>query len=132
MFTTLIVEDDFVNRRLIQDFVKDFGPSHIAVNGLEAVEAVRAALEAGQAYTLICMDINMREMDGQTALKEIRKVEEMAGVDLSAGAKVIMMTTLSDMGNVLEAFRNSADAYLVKPIDRKAFLDNLREFGLIP
>lgn len=42
---TPIVEDDFTSRLLLQEFLKSYGPSHIAVNGKEAVEAVRAALE---------------------------------------------------------------------------------------
>jgi response regulator of citrate/malate metabolism len=36
---TLIVEDDFTSRLLLQEFLKSYGPFHIAVNGKEAVEA---------------------------------------------------------------------------------------------
>jgi DNA-binding NarL/FixJ family response regulator len=36
---TLIVEDDFTSRLLLQEFLKSYGPLHIAVNGKEAVEA---------------------------------------------------------------------------------------------
>ena len=42
---TLIVEDDFTSRLLLQELLKSYGPSLIAVNGKEAVDAVRAALE---------------------------------------------------------------------------------------
>jgi two-component system chemotaxis response regulator CheY len=42
---TLIVEDDFTSRLLLQEILKPYGPSHVAVNGREAVEAVRLALE---------------------------------------------------------------------------------------
>ena len=40
---TPIVEDDFTSRLLLQEFLKSYGPSHIAVNGQKAVEAVCAA-----------------------------------------------------------------------------------------
>jgi len=62
---TLIVEDDFTSRLLLQEFLNPYGPSHIAVNGAEAVEAVTAALDAGEPYNLICLDIMMPEMDGR-------------------------------------------------------------------
>jgi two-component system chemotaxis response regulator CheY len=42
---TLIVEDDFTSRLLLQEILKPYRPSHVAVNGREAVEAVRLALE---------------------------------------------------------------------------------------
>ena len=41
---TLIVEDDFTSRLLLQEILKSFGPLHIAVNGQEAVDAVKIAL----------------------------------------------------------------------------------------
>ncbi len=65
---TLIVEDDFTSRLLLQSFLSRYGDCHIAVNGLEAVAAFRAAKEKGENYNLICMDIMMPEMDGQTAV----------------------------------------------------------------
>src|SRR5208282_338399 len=69
---TLIVEDEFTSRLLLQSFLSQYGECHIAVNGREAVAAFRTACESGQAYDLICMDIMMPEMDGQTAVREIR------------------------------------------------------------
>ena len=73
---SLIVEDDFTSRLLLQEYLKVYGIPHIAVNGREAVEAVRLALEARDHYNLICLDIMMPEMDGQQALREIRALEE--------------------------------------------------------
>jgi PAS domain-containing protein len=52
--------------------VASYGECHIAVNGREAVAAFQAALKSGQRYNLVCVDIMMPEMDGQTALKQIR------------------------------------------------------------
>ena len=47
---TLIVEDDFTSRLLLQELLKHYGPAHIAVNGKEAVEAVRLALAASDQF----------------------------------------------------------------------------------
>ncbi|MFY9742801.1 MAG: response regulator, partial [Candidatus Sulfotelmatobacter sp.] len=89
---TLIVEDDFTSRLLLQSFLAQYGECHIAVNGTEAVAAFRAALENQQPYDLICMDIMMPEMDGQAAIQEIRAIEEAGGIISSNGAKIIMTT----------------------------------------
>ena len=128
---TLIVEDDFTSRLLLQGLLKSYGPSHIAVNGKEAVEAVRLALVAGEHYDLICLDIMMPELDGQAALKQIRALETAKGIWSSSGSKVVMTTALGDMQNVTKAFDGFADGYLTKPIDKTKLLDTLRQLELI-
>jgi len=128
---TLIVEDDFTSRLVLQTFLSKYGECHVAVNGLEALAAVRAALETGQRYDLICMDIMMPEMDGQTAVKQIRALEESAGTLSTNGIKIIMTTALDDVKNVMQSFQSLCDAYLFKPVDTGKLLDHLQEFHLI-
>ncbi len=128
---TLIVEDDFTSRLLLQEFLNPYGPTHVAVNGYEAVEAVRTALAAGEPYELICLDIMMPEMGGQSALRHIRDMEEARGILSTRGAKIIMTTALDDVNNVIGAFRGLCDVYLTKPIDRAKLLNELRKLELI-
>jgi two-component system chemotaxis response regulator CheY len=128
---TLIVEDDFTSRLLLQTFLAKYGECHIAVNGREAVNAFRSAREHGQAYDLICMDIMMPEMDGQAAAKTIRAIEEVGGTLSTHGAKIIMTTALDDAKNVFQSFDSLCDAYLFKPIDTGKLLGHIKEFHLI-
>jgi two-component system chemotaxis response regulator CheY len=128
---TLIVEDDFTSRLLLQSFLSQYGDCHIAVNGKEAVAAFRAAQKSGQNYDLICMDIMMPEMDGQTAVREIRAIEEAGGTLSSSGAKIIMTTAVDDVKNVLQSFKSLCDAYLFKPIDTQKLLGHIKEFNLV-
>jgi two-component system chemotaxis response regulator CheY len=128
---TLIVEDEITSRVLLRELLKRFGPPHVAMNGKEAVDAVSTALQAKEPYDLICLDIMMPEMDGQAALKRIRQLEDEAGIEAQERAKVIMTSALSDKGNVLEAIRSQCDYFLVKPIDGRALLEELRRLGLI-
>ncbi len=128
---TLIVEDDFTSRLLLQELLKGFGPTHLAVDGREAVDAFRRAQEANQPYTLICLDIMLPEMDGQTALREMRQLEEDNNIFSSDGAKVIMITALDHPKDVIAAFSGLCDAYLVKPIDKAKLLAHLRTMHLI-
>jgi two-component system chemotaxis response regulator CheY len=129
---TLIADDDFVSRLLLQKILKSYGPVDLAVNGREAVEAVRAALAAGEPYDLICLDIMMPEMDGQEALKEIRRIEAAAGAAGSNRPKIVMTTALADMENVMEAMQAKCDHYLTKPVQKAKLLEELRRLALIP
>ena len=129
---TLIVEDDFTSRLLLQELLKGYGPVHIAVNGNEALDAVQKALEADEPYDLICLDIMMPEMDGQEALRKIRSIEEDRGIFSSEGSKIMMTTVMADLKNVSTAYMNLCDAYLTKPIQKSVLGQELRTLKLIP
>ncbi len=129
---TLIVEDDFTSRLLLIKLLTPYGAAHPAVNGREAVEVVRRAMEDGEPYDLICLDIMMPEMDGQTALKRIRAIEAEKGISAGTAAKIIMTTALNDMINVAGAYKSMCDGYLVKPIAKTKLLEELRKLGLLP
>jgi two-component system, chemotaxis family, chemotaxis protein CheY len=128
---TLIVEDGFTNRVFLQTFLSRFGECHIAVNGKEAVQAVRQALGEGAPYDLICMDILMPEMNGQEAVKEVRALEEARGIPSQEAVKIIMTTAVTDIQQVMKSFRELCDAYLFKPIDTARLLGELKAFGLV-
>jgi two-component system, chemotaxis family, chemotaxis protein CheY len=128
---TLIVEDDFTSRLLMQQLLKGYGLPHIAVNGQEAVQAVAAALEEGKPYDLICLDIMMPGMNGQQALKEIRSLEENKGIFSTEGSKILMTTALDDLQNKMSAFSELCDGYLTKPIKKDQLLNELHKLDLI-
>ena len=128
---TLIVEDDFVCRRLLQTMLKPYGDVDIAVNGVEALEAFKLAADEHNGYDLICIDILMPEMNGQELLKNIRDCEEMLGIYGMDGAKIIMTTAIGDFGNIKSAFIEQCDAYMVKPIEQIKLVAKLTELGLI-
>jgi two-component system chemotaxis response regulator CheY len=128
---TLLVEDDFTSRLVLQTFLSRYGDCHIAVNGMEAVSAFRAAIENGHKYHLICMDIMMPEMDGGEAVRQIRQMEEGRGVVSTDGVKIVMTTAVSDLKEVMRCFHDLCDAYLVKPIDLGQLLANMKRYDLV-
>lgn len=128
----LIVEDDLTGQLLMRKILEPYGSIQQAHDGRQAVESVRIALKAGQPYHLICLDIMMPKMDGQTALKEIRTLEQSMGIAPGQQAKIIMTTALADRENVIRAARQHCTSYLLKPIDRTKVLRELRKLGLIP
>jgi two-component system chemotaxis response regulator CheY len=127
----LIVEDDFASRVLLQAFLGPYAECHIAVNGREAVEAVRSALERGQLYDLICMDIMMPEMDGREAVRQVRALERERGILSTHGAKIVMTTAVDDMKQVIRCFQELCDGYLMKPIELDQLLAQMKSHQLI-
>lgn len=128
---TLIVEDDFICRTLLMELLKNFGPAHLGTTGKEAVDMVRVALDANEPYDLICLDIMMPEMDGQQALHAIRAMEYECGRGGLDGARIIMTTALNSPSQIMTAFREQCDGYLVKPINKQKLYDLLQELELL-
>ena len=127
----LIVEDDATSRRVMQKFLEPHGDCDLAEDGYSALDLFRSALDQKKPYDLVCLDIMMPGMSGHDVLHEIRGLEEQMGVRGLDGAKVIMTTALADSKNVREAFKSQCEAYLVKPIDRKKLLHEMKSLGLL-
>ncbi|MEA3545867.1 MAG: response regulator [Thermodesulfobacteriota bacterium] len=130
-FKTLIVEDEFTSRLLLQLTLEGYGEVHTAVNGSEAIEAVHLSIELEAPYNLICLDMKMPVIDGQGALKAIRELEAAAGFNQEQKAKIIMTTAVSDGKSIMSAFKEQCNAYLIKPVDRKKLLQHLHDFNFI-
>jgi two-component system chemotaxis response regulator CheY len=128
---TLIVEDDLTSRLLLQEFVKEYGPVQVAVDGEGAIGAVRAASEAGEFFDLICLDIMLPEMNGIEVLRQLREREEARGISPGQGSKILMVTALGSIKDVMEAYSNLCDGYLTKPLAKAQFREELRRLGLI-
>ncbi|MDE5952226.1 MAG: response regulator, partial [Acetatifactor sp.] len=101
------------------------------VDGMEAVDAFMMALEDGEPYDLVCLDIMMPVMDGYQALMGIRNLEKQSGVAEDERAKVIMTTALNDEKNVKMAFELGCTIYSGKPIDKERFEQAMKKLGLI-
>ena len=127
----LIVDDDFSSRKILLKYLSDYGQCDIAVNGKEAVDAFKIAIDEWEAYDLVCLDIMMPEMDGQQALKEIRQIENEKGKFGTDGAKIIMTTALDDSDNIKTSFREQCEAYLIKPIIKDKLVQKLESLGFI-
>ena len=127
----LIAEDDFARRKFMLRFFEKYGECDVTVDGKEAVEAYKMAVECGEPYDLICLDIMMPEMDGHQALKTIRKIEEENGVSEDDRIKIVMTTALSETRHVTKAFENGCTAYAGKPINQDKLEAMLKKFKLI-
>ncbi len=128
----LIVEDELASRKFLTHVMTSYGECDAVEDGAEAVLAFIEALESGNRYDLICLDIMMPEMDGQEALKEIREVEKEHDIPHRLETKVMMTTALADPSNVVEAYyKGGASVYLTKPLDVEKIREAMVELGFL-
>lgn len=125
----LVVDDDFAVRKLLTVWLKTYGDCDTAVNGKEAVQAVRMALTEGSPYEIICLDIMMPGMNGLDALKAIRELEAERNIYVGKGSKVIMTTAAANPKSIMGAFKEQCEAYLIKPLDKNELYNALKKLG---
>lgn len=127
----LIVEDNFINRKVLQKIMSKYGECDIAINGIEACDAVKIAYAEKEPYDLLFLDIMMPKMDGQEALRNIRKLEDEQDIFGHNRTKIIMLTALDDKKNILKAFREQCEGYLTKPIRKENIIHQLKALDLL-
>lgn len=118
--TILVVEDDAALREALCDTLQQAG------YGVAAAADGRAALELlgdsqrGPGIAMIVSDVQMNRMDGHTLLKQLRQQRP----DLP----VLLMTAYGTIKNAVEAMRDGAVDYLVKPFEAEALLQRVTRF----
>lgn len=128
---TLIVDDEYICRRVLQEIIKPYGEWEAVGNGDEAVTAFSLALDEGRPFELILLDIEMPGLDGHEVLRKLRQVEAGKAIAGRRAAKVVMTTVRKDPDSVFAAFRHQCEAYLIKPVSREALEAHLVHMQLI-
>ena len=115
----LIVDDAIFMRMKLKDILEKngFEIAGEAQNGLEAIELYKT-----EKPDVVTMDITMPEMDGVTALKEIKKADP--------SAKVIMCSAMGQQSMVMDAIKSGALDFIVKPFDTDRVVKALQKIGI--
>lgn len=109
----LVVDDIAVNRMVLARLMKKLGYEvHQAENGEEAVQRVQEL-----SFSIVLMDIQMPVMDGHSATRAIRQLEE----ELGQHVPVVAVTAHASDDDRRAAFEAGMDRYLNKPV-REAIL----------
>ena len=114
----LVVDDVKLNNALIREYLKTTGLETIeAENGQEAVDLVRKHRPA-----IVLMDLKMPVMDGFEATQILKSDPSTSNIPIVALTASLVQTDNKDFD------RNIFDAFLEKPINKKALTDELAKF----
>jgi two-component system, chemotaxis family, chemotaxis protein CheY len=115
MAKVLVVDDAAFMRVRAARVLEDAG--HVVAQAENGLEAVRQY--ADWRPDAVLMDITMPDMDGLTALKEIKK--------LDPGARVAMVTAMGQQAIVIEALKSGAKDFVLKPFQPDRVLAALQK-----
>ncbi len=119
--TCLVVDDSLVVRKAARCIIEGLGFAVTeAKDGREALEACRTHLPDG-----VLLDWNMPVMDGITFLRAARA---------EFGAehpRIVLCTTESELGRIVEALEAGAQEYVMKPFDAEIIRDKFAQAGLL-
>ena len=114
----LVIEDNEDNRQIIRDLLTSLGYDLIeAVDGVEGV-----AMAQNHRPDLILMDIQLPEIDGYEATRQIRAVPELAQVP------IIAVTSYALSGGEAKARDAGCNGYVAKPFSPRELVAKIREF----
>jgi CheY-like chemotaxis protein len=118
----LVVEDDVRNVFALSSLLEPRGAKiEIARNGREAIERLEASDHAkGTGIDLVLMDIMMPEMDGLTAMREIRKRAQWQKLP------IIALTAKAMRDDQEKCLAAGANDYIAKPLDVEKLLSLIR------
>ncbi|WP_271251715.1 ATP-binding protein [Pseudanabaena sp. Chao 1811] len=116
-FKILLAEDNPVNQKLANRLFEKMGYDiDVATNGIEVLEALNK-----KTYDLIFMDVQMPEMDGLEATRQIRAKEKFAQTDLAnldvvpKSIQIIAMTANAMQGDREKCLEAGMNDYVTKP-----------------
>jgi len=114
----LLAEDDLLNQKVIRKMLVDYGYKvELVTNGKEALKAA----ENGK-FDLILMDVQMPEMDGIEATKQIRKMEGNG-----ERTPICALTAYALKGDREKFLTQGMDGYVPKPIDMQLLFQTIEE-----
>ncbi len=117
----LVIDDSKAIRLILAQILQDIGYHVIdAADGLEALKL----LKEHEDVDLILVDWNMPKMNGFEFVLEVRK--DPAHNDI----RLMMVTTETEMGQVVKALEAGADEYVMKPFTRETIVEKLALMGM--
>ncbi|HEV8679863.1 MAG TPA: response regulator [Stellaceae bacterium] len=114
----LIVEDNELNLKLLRDVLEAHGYATLAAR--EGGAAL--ALARGDQPDLILMDLQLPDISGLEAVRQLKDDEETRAIP------VVAVTAFAMVGDERKALTSGCDAYVAKPIVLRDFLDLVERF----
>ncbi len=116
----LIIDDNELNIKLIKGLFKKRKPGYVILEALTAEDGIKIAFE--NIPDLILMDIQLPDMNGLDATKEIKRETKTRDIP------IVALTSYAMDGDEEKAKNSGCSGYITKPIDTREFLINIERF----
>ncbi|NOX88586.1 MAG: response regulator [Calditrichaeota bacterium] len=127
----LVTEDVELMQKLLRRFLEPYGEISFARGGHEAFRQFKDTVTTHKYFDLICLDIDIPEINGLDLLKNIRVAEKLFRVPLENRAKIVMVSSTNDANIVMKAIKLGCNGYIVKPFGKERIVSELKKLGLI-
>jgi two-component system, chemotaxis family, chemotaxis protein CheY len=129
---SLVVDDDPINRLILQRFLGVYGPCLCVGSAKDAEDAFDLGHREAQPFDCIFMDIMMPEKDGHQCLAALRERERELGIAPGGEARAVMISALDGMNKPGSSFFGGrVTTHVPKPVDLACLRAILAEAGLI-
>jgi two-component system response regulator len=127
----LLVEDDAAHAEITRRNLADFRVANRIIHVWDGQEALDYLFRQGQYVDpqtsprphLILLDLRLPKVEGLEVLRQIKADPDLHSVP------VVVLTTSAAESDVLDAYQDNVNSYLVKPVDFEKFARLLESFG---
>lgn len=127
----LLVEDDPMDIELILSALADYNLANditVLRDGAEALDYLyrrgACALRPEGNPVVIFLDLKMPRVDGVQVVRQLKSDEQMRSIP------IVILTSSRESGDLEECYRLGANAYVVKPVRFKEFVEVIKGIGL--
>jgi len=127
----LLVEDNPDHAEIVNRSLREYRVANMIKHVEDGEEALDYLFERG-AYSppakrpdpdIVLLDLRLPKVSGQEVLKEIRASEKYKNLP------VVILTTSDSDSDILTAYKNQVNSYLVKPVDFEKFTNLMKDLG---
>lgn len=113
----LAADDEPINRMILEEMFEDHYELICVSNGLECIESVKNRIP-----DLILMDINMPDMDGLEATRQIRIFDGCSGVP------IIAVSSLASQKEIEQGLAAGVSIYITKPFNDEELMAQVKSY----
>jgi two-component system chemotaxis response regulator CheY len=120
MKTTLVVDDSRIMRNIVKNTLAELRIPCQFLESADGADALQKLLS--HKVDLVLLDWNMPKLSGLDFLKKVR------AIDVYKNLPIVMITSESARYDVVEALKQGASDYIIKPINEKIFIEKVARF----
>ena len=127
----LLAEDNPNDVELTMEALADYNLANEVVVARDGAEALDYLYKRGDYKTLnggnpavILLDLKMPKVDGLEVLRQVKSDEALKSIP------VVVLTSSREERDLVESYRLGTNAYVVKPVDFKGFVEAIKDLGI--